>query len=311
MKDCFGMSVNLDYFLWKFSKNPAGFVEGFYAVSEQGEIAAYYGAIPEQYSINGCQTIIYQSCDTMTHSKHRRKGLFQKLATHCYNYLKENDKLFVIGFGGTQSAPGLVKFGWTHLFDIKYYFRTKYQVSFRNLFQKNSNVIKDQIYVRKIENLIDIVRLNDILEKPSIYKIIDKTVLEWKLSNPLYDFIIEGIYDINNNLLAYIIYFIQNNKVFIYDFGYDGSCDNSIRRSIFAIIDKVVLTQKLKGCITFSQSKIVFSDELQKNGYISNNFKLGPLCEKIPFMIYSNLEKNDLIKCPKSWAITPIYHDSL
>ena len=93
MKDCFGMDVNIEYFEWKFVKNPAGFVEGYIAVSDEGEIAAYYGVIPEIYIINGKPTTIYQSCDTMTHSKHRRKGLFQKLALHCYECLKNENKL--------------------------------------------------------------------------------------------------------------------------------------------------------------------------------------------------------------------------
>src|SRR4051812_15245250 len=87
MKDCFGLSVDIDYFRWKFLDNPAGSFIGFVAETDSGEVAAYYGVIPEQYVIKGVQRLIYQSCDTMTHSSHRRKGLFQKLATYCYDYL--------------------------------------------------------------------------------------------------------------------------------------------------------------------------------------------------------------------------------
>src|SRR4051812_22084903 len=87
MQDCFGLNFDVSYFKWKFVDNPAGFVVGFIAEASNGEVAAYYGVIPELYSIEGKETTIYQSCDTMTHSRHRRKGLFQKLALHCYDYL--------------------------------------------------------------------------------------------------------------------------------------------------------------------------------------------------------------------------------
>ena len=77
MQDCFGMETSVDYFKWKFMENPAGHFVGFIATHEEtGEVAAYYGVIPEDYLIKGEHRKIYQSCDTMTHSRHRRKGLF-------------------------------------------------------------------------------------------------------------------------------------------------------------------------------------------------------------------------------------------
>src|SRR6185295_2076359 len=113
MKDCFGMDVDTGYFRWKFLENPAGSFIGFIAVEpDTQEVAAYYGVIPEAFMISGEKKKIYQSCDTMTHSRHRRKGLFQKLAIHCYDFLRENNELFVIGFSGAQSTPGFLKFGW-------------------------------------------------------------------------------------------------------------------------------------------------------------------------------------------------------
>ncbi|MEO6830706.1 MAG: GNAT family N-acetyltransferase, partial [Chitinophagaceae bacterium] len=122
MKDCFGMEVDVSYFQWKFLDNPAGSFVGFAAFHEEsGDCAGYYGVIPEQYVVDGKPSIIFQSGDTMTHSKHRRQGLFFKLATACYQYLEAQSNLFVIGFGGGQSTPGLEKLGWRHLFPIRYF----------------------------------------------------------------------------------------------------------------------------------------------------------------------------------------------
>ena len=56
---------------------------------------------------------IYQSCDTLTNSGHRRKGLFQLLARHTYPAAQAADPCFsALGFGGPTSTPGFVKMGW-------------------------------------------------------------------------------------------------------------------------------------------------------------------------------------------------------
>jgi len=105
MKDCFGMDVNIDYFLWKYLQNPVGELIAFVAKAENDQLVAFEGLIPEKYSFFGETKIVYQSVDTMTHSQHRRKGLFQKVAFAGYEYLKQHSNLFVLGFGGKQSAP--------------------------------------------------------------------------------------------------------------------------------------------------------------------------------------------------------------
>jgi predicted GNAT family acetyltransferase len=310
MKDCFGMDVNIEYFLWKFQHNPAGFVEGFYAVSQCGEIAAYYGVIPELYYYHERETIIYQSCDTMTHSKHRRQGLFEKLSRHCYDYLRKEKKLFVIGFGGKESTPGLLKFGWTFVFNIKFYFKTVYQCYLQNRclpFKKlNLNYTS-----REEVSVNDIIILNEHKQKNTISKVTDQTVLEWKLSNPLYDFKKIGIYNLQNEMVAYCVYFSHNNKVFLYDFGFSKNCNKSLKKMLFRKLDEIVINNKLKGIVTFAQNKTCFSKELKNLGFISNPFKFGPLCANIPFLVYADNNKFEKYENSDFWSVTPIYHDSL
>ena len=84
MHDAFGDNVDVEFFRWKYFKNPAGPVIGNIALAENSEVAAFYGMIPEVYRWGGETLRLYQSCDTMTHSRHRRKGLFQRLALQTY-----------------------------------------------------------------------------------------------------------------------------------------------------------------------------------------------------------------------------------
>src|ERR1019366_8164946 len=107
------------------------------------EVASYYGSIPQVFSVNGEKQIIYQTCDLMTHSNHRRKGLFQLLAAHCYSYLKEQDKFFLTAFGGDQSTPGFLKFGWQHITDIVNYFYPR-QFLFLSGFRESAGIVDIQ-----------------------------------------------------------------------------------------------------------------------------------------------------------------------
>ncbi|MBA2726658.1 MAG: hypothetical protein H0U49_00595 [Parachlamydiaceae bacterium] len=43
--------------------------------------------IPEEYVIDSKKRTIYQACEAMTHSNHRRKGLFEMLVNKCNDYL--------------------------------------------------------------------------------------------------------------------------------------------------------------------------------------------------------------------------------
>jgi hypothetical protein len=80
--------------------------------------------IPEIYRWGIEQRRIYQSCDTMTHSGHRRKGLFQLLATRTYDEARAADPgFFAYGFGGPTSTPGFLKMGWRVELELPYLFQ--------------------------------------------------------------------------------------------------------------------------------------------------------------------------------------------
>jgi len=294
------MDVNIEYFEWKFVKNPAGFVEGYIAVSDEGEIAAYYGVIPEIYIINGKPTTIYQSCDTMTHSKHRRKGLFQKLALHCYECLKNENKLFVIGFGGGQSTPGFLKFGWIHVFNMKYYF-----------FPKVFSFLKKPLN-EKIKTLEDFSSIEDIILKSNSFTPIHsyKTleIFKWRLSNPIYKYKVLAYQTENFVYSSYLCYYINNDKIILFDFSFANIKEG---KAMIGQLKNEFLKTKCKAILTFLQENSVYSKTLKKMGFISNPFSKGPLSIKVPFIFYSDnehlLEFNDKNK----WLINSFDHDAM
>jgi GNAT superfamily N-acetyltransferase len=302
MKNCFGKDVSVDYFKWKFLDNPAGNFIGFIAVEEvTGEVAAYYGAIPEKYIVEGEEKTIYQSCDTMTHSNHRRKGLFQKLATHCYEYLRENNELFIIGFGGGQSTPGFIKFGWKRIFDFQTLFIPKL-FCFASLLTKFGD--------SKCEVISDLQLLGDLptqKRNARVYSNRNPEHLKWRYRNPLNSYKIVAFKE-NSGIEGYVCFYVQNDKIFLFDFTFSGK--NS-RKALVNHLKRQVIKENLKGIVAFCQEKSYSTSELKKSGFISNPFQKGPLHEKTPFIFYADDETMNKLNNPNLWQIDSYDHDAL
>lgn len=306
MKDSFGINVNVDYFKWKFLKNPSGKFVGFVAVSQEGEYAAYYGVIPELYQFGETQKIVYQSCDTMTHSRHRRKGLFQLLAKECYRYLNDQGKLFVIGFGGGQSTPGFLKFGWKKIFDIHYLFRPQI------LSQLNCIKVKFSIgngtQIVDLESLDEIVSLRKFARSGKVTQVLKEDFIKWRLSNPRIQYIIKGVKEPESDaIVGYFIYYHFENKIILFDFYCRGA---DATRSMINTLDQISIKNKSLGILTISQLGIEFSDSLKRNGFWSNQFNWGPLHERIPFIFYAPGSELVNYSDSKKWEITPFCHDA-
>jgi hypothetical protein len=307
MQDCFGMNVNVEYFQWKFLLNPAGEFIGYVAKDDQDRVVAFEGLIPVKYWSKGEEKIFFHSVDTMTHSGHRRKGLYQKLAAAGYEYLKKKNQLFIYGFGGKMSTPALLKFGWKTLFDITFYFRTRQQIIFNKLFLYKSKTDFSLKEIINVEEIFPLIKKNE--RKQGVFLKTDIEFVKWKLNNPRHDYKITGIYDIENILKGYIIFYYENNKIMLFDFGFIENARH-LEKIIFRWLDDQILKRKLKGIITFSQERTMFSEMLLRNGFIKNPFRFGPMREKLPFMVYTDKKTISDINDPYIWSIRPFDHDA-
>jgi len=301
MQDCFGMEVDINYFKWKYIENPDGFVRGYIAKSASNEVAAYYGVIPQKINYFGREKIIYQSCDTMTHSSHRRKGLFQLLANHCYSELEKENQLFVIGFGGSESTPGFLKFGWKHLFNCKNYF---YPTLFALFYRTNQKYSINELHIdqlNQIEHLINPLKTGDIHTIRSFKK------YTWRLQNPLRDYKILTLSEIDQETTSYIIYYTERDKIQLIDYAFGSFAEARNITNHMIFIEKK--KKPIKGVLAFSQDQGIWSQTLTKIGFISNPFSKGPLSYKTPFITFTN--NLDKINNSKNWNISPFDHDSI
>ncbi|RYY98231.1 MAG: GNAT family N-acetyltransferase [Chitinophagaceae bacterium] len=302
MKNCFGMDVNLEYFRWKFLDNPAGPFIGFVAEhNETGEIGAYYGVIPERYRIDGQERTIYQSCDTMTHTGHRRRGLFQLLALHCYQYLRDQGQLFVIGFSGGQSTPGFIKFGWKHVFSFRNFFIPK------QLCYLNTGFLTPADAIVAISNVQDIAHLLEKGSAAAVQSVRDPRTVQWRYGNPRNRYEVQA-YRKNGNYEGYICYYVENNKIFLFDFHFTNSRGRS---ALMGFLKRKAVKEGRKAIIAFAREQSGISAQLLRGGFLYNPFQKGPLHEKTPFIFYADDATMNRLNNEQSWYVESFDHDSL
>jgi hypothetical protein len=120
--DAFKVSVELSYLEKKYNTKPLGAQWiGFIAYDVDDYPAAYYGVFPIRVMMNNTVVLAAQSGDTMTHSKHRKKGLFIHLAQKTFELAKEEGIQFIFGFPNENSLPGFLKLGWKISHDLNLY----------------------------------------------------------------------------------------------------------------------------------------------------------------------------------------------
>ncbi len=302
MKDAFGMEVADDYFQWKYFENPLGDCVGFIAIERNTNTAvSFYGAIPQKYIVDGTERVIYQACDTMTHTQHRKKSLYPVLAQECYETLKKNNNFFMIGIGGSeQSFPVLKHFGWRIIFHFRSYFKP----SFLCKLSPRIGSAKDFVEENSLEALKDLIQSSEgacNIKSPG-----DLAHYKWRISNPNYQYKIVS-YRKENVVKGFVVYFIQNNKILLFDFRFS---DPSSRKALIGYLSKQVSKNKYKGIVSFCQDGGFQSKLLKKSLFIANPFRKGPLSDRPPFLIFSDNETMEKYADPGKWCITAYDYDA-
>jgi hypothetical protein len=293
------MDVDIAYFRWKFLENPSGSFIGYVAEEvNSGEIGAYYGVIPECWYVNGVETVIYQSCDTMTHSQHRRRGLFQKLALHCYDELRSQGKLFIIGFSGAQSTPGFIKFGWKKIFE------------FSNCFiPRLLCLLPAQGDLNRVTSIEDIQNIDVLLEKKSgfaLRSVRSLDVVRWRYGNPRHPCVIYA-YRGSKGFEGYISYYPEGDRIVLFDFNFLTAAS---RRGLMKHLKKVAVVGLHKGIFAFCMAGRASSAALREAGFITNPFTFGPLSERAPFIFYGSADLMSRYVTADSWYVESFDHDS-
>jgi len=131
-RNAFGIQISLDAISKRFDTSTLGSeLIGYIAIDIVTNIAvAYYGVFPVKLIKDGKIVQAAQSGDTMTHSDHRKKGLFVKLAKLTFDECKKKNIEIIFGLPNNNSYPGFInKLSWKEIgkvirYDCKLPFKT-------------------------------------------------------------------------------------------------------------------------------------------------------------------------------------------
>lgn len=114
-KAVYGKTCKQHYYQLKYNTAYTGAEHIGFLAYEQEQPIAFYGAVPVIMLVQKQKVLAAQSCDTMTHPAHRKKGLFIELAKLTFDLAKASGIHFVFGFPNQHSYPGFIKhLGFTH-----------------------------------------------------------------------------------------------------------------------------------------------------------------------------------------------------
>ena len=107
-------AVSNIYFQMKYDTAYTGIENaGFIVYNKDGQPVAYYGVIPCFIQYKKEIILAAQSADTMTHPKHRYKGMFVELSHRTFDLCRELGIRLIFGFPNQNSYHGAVKkLGW-------------------------------------------------------------------------------------------------------------------------------------------------------------------------------------------------------
>jgi hypothetical protein len=287
---CFGFKASEEYFKWKYLENPAGKLIAFETVNNTThEIGAFYGIIPEEYMINGERKIIFQSMDTMTHPDYRNRGLFIKLAGLTYDHAyKQFNGLQLIGIPGTNSFHGFVKkLGWKNPHNFSYIFQHRLILKSTLLFNKKTILLEE---IKQFDGKTDEFFNKKKNYKP-IYKVYNKEILNWKITNhPFHKFISYKIIKDNELIGIIILQKEQRNLKIIYvDF-----LDNEMRKFLKDTISSLCNKIKFSYIYTWEPADAFMAKQFKKNLFFKNPFNRGLFSYKVPLILLSR--NNELQK---------------
>ena len=230
----------------------------------------------------------------MTHSRHRRKGLFQRLALQTYAEGTTADPGFcAIGFGGETSTPGFLKMNWRIEFQIPYLFKPRL-LNFLTAWRLGTPCpVSGQVS----DELVSLIMENE--RRRPCSKVLDEPFIRWRLANPMHDY--RFAVDPGN---GYAIYYSSGSLISVFDFW--EAVPGSGRRAMSSLI-QAASQPGMRGCLTFCQEGSPLYGQLRRYGFLQNPFGRGPASSTIPFITYGDFPHGS---GPEAWAITPVDHDS-
>ena len=232
-KDCFdnnGSPKSLDRLQWMHLNNTVNTTLVNLAVEKQtNDIGGIYAVFPCKYKVSDSIVIGTQSIDTLTDSKHRKKGLFKSLANDLYNRCINENISFVYGFPNDQSAFAFFnRLDWTEVTTVPFKILLLNTSYVKKIIAKKSKFISNLIpslslYRKRVKlsqnkKIVAVNRFSEITdtvwrsfsESYQVGLLQDADYMNWRIfDKPNEEYKVRMLYE-NDIAIAYVIYVVKS-----------------------------------------------------------------------------------------------------
>ena len=288
---CFETEVNKKYFQWKYVDNPMGEVVAFVA-TDGNTIAAFYGVLPELYTVNGETVKVYQSMDTMTHPNYQRRGLFGTLAKMTYKHVLDTEgALKLVGIPGTSSYPGFVKkLEWKDINQFKYLFANRLFFKTAYIFNRGKKIEGKLIKEMNVE-LAEFLNNRKISHSP-IQPLLTSEFFNWRVfQNPLKDFQVLQIKNEGKTVGVCVYTMVEKNRCFINFLSFND--EKSFSEHAGSAIDLLFNETRAQTVYTWTPPNKTLNSAYKKLGFLTNPFDKGPFSYRVPLIIRAEPGETD------------------
>lgn len=125
----FGHDRSAEWFHWKYETNPFVDHVPIVVATANDRVVGCRSFFALEMSVDGEHRLALQPCDTMVHSDHRRRGLFDRMNELALERYVDGDPSFCFNFPNEQSKPGNEKYGWRPLGTVAMHYRPQNPVT--------------------------------------------------------------------------------------------------------------------------------------------------------------------------------------
>jgi len=148
----YGKRRSIEHWRWMFSECPFG--RGIMKLLFDGNVlVGHYAVVPMAVEIDGVQSNAALSVDTMTHVKHRGRGIFAFLASETYKECQKRGLALVYGFPNENSHKGFVNRLRWHSFGHMKNMRKKLPIDAKSIPNSPHDVHEVSFFGKNIDEL--------------------------------------------------------------------------------------------------------------------------------------------------------------
>ncbi|MEY4109675.1 MAG: hypothetical protein RLZZ46_29 [Bacteroidota bacterium] len=296
-----------NFIFWKYFGNPAGNAIVAGAFSENNQLVASGAMIPEIMNVNNKTAVVFKFTDLMTHPEHQKKGLSKNISALINEEISKLNTPFSYTLCSKIATRSFISNKWQHLAGITNFFKPYLLIKSAFLFPPKPN---QQIrHFDQIGENLDSYRFKkkDML----IHLVKSKEFLQWRTSNPNFNYGLLVSYNQENIAKAYLIYSISpNNLLNVLDI--ESSCaDQQSELDLLMHAEQIVLKNKYRGIVILAVRKTSFYNLIKKAGYLVNPFQKGPLKSILDLNAIEHKNGNISLFDLSLWEINGLNYDDV